>query len=469
MRGSLAIAALVAVAGVAAALTYGSYTTERQFVRLVAQGDAAADRGQRFEALEAYSGALALVPDAVVPYLKRGRLYHEEGEAEAALRDLRRAAELDPSATRPLEWMGDISLELGRADRAADYFERAFAIDDRRADLAYKVGLARYRAGRPDEATVALESALVLDEDLAEARFLLGLCQRDQEDWPAARATLELVVKSQPAATAPRDALIEVYRALGETNRMLDQLEAVTLLEPDRPERVVAAGLAYAEAGRDGQAVATLGRAAERFPDSPVALGALGRVWLEQAERRDDRVALAKALEALGAAATRGAVSGAVLADLGRAWLMAGDLAEAERTLRQAVARRPAEPSAFLDLASVAERQGRPQEARDALLQHLGLIGDGAPVGPLALRVAELSVRIGEPRRAIRWAERAIAEAGESGDALAVLAEAALNVGDRTRADAAVTEGLRRAPGHPRLLRLRRQLAVTTASRGDVR
>ena len=124
MRRTLVVLALVAAAGVAGALAYASYTTEQDFVRLVAEGDQAAAAGRTFEALEAYSGALALVPDAVVAYLKRGRVYQLQGEAEAALRDLRRAAELDPSATRPLEWLGDISLELNRVDRAAEYFQR---------------------------------------------------------------------------------------------------------------------------------------------------------------------------------------------------------------------------------------------------------------------------------------------------------------------------------------------------------
>jgi hypothetical protein len=74
MRRPLVALALVAAAGVVAALAYSSFTTEREFIRLVAEGDRAAEAGRPFEALEAYSGALALVPDAVVPYLKRGRV-----------------------------------------------------------------------------------------------------------------------------------------------------------------------------------------------------------------------------------------------------------------------------------------------------------------------------------------------------------------------------------------------------------
>lgn len=459
MRRTLLALALVAAAGVVGALAYSSFTTEREFVRLVAAGDEAAATGRPFEALEAYSGALALVPDAMVPYLKRGRVYQLRGEAEAALRDLHRAAELDPSATRPLEWLGDISLELGRHDRAADYFRRVIAIDDRSPRVLYKLAVAQYRAGWAREAAGALETAVSLDATLHDARFLLGLCQRDLGQLAAARATLEAVVKQAPAAPGPREALAEVYTALGERQRAIDQLEALTTLDPDRPERLVALGLAQAGAGRDNQAVLVLGRAVERFPEAPLAYEALGHVWLEMAERRADRVALMKALEALTHAATYSSSSSAALGDLGRAWILAGDLSAAERVLRQAVERLPVVPDAFRRLAQVSERQGRLLEARDALLRYVALVGDRGPLAAVATDIAALSARVGEPLTAVRWLERALAEDEPTPRRLALLAEAALAGGDLSRARAAVDDGLRIAPADRALLALRRRVA----------
>ena len=60
-------------------------------------------------------------------------------------------------------------------------------------------------------------------------------------------------------------------------------------------------------------------------------------------------------------------------AELGRAWMLAGDPRAAERALRQAVARLPVPPDAFLHLADVTERDGRIQDARDALLKYATL------------------------------------------------------------------------------------------------
>ena len=203
----------------------------------------------------------------------------------------------------------------------------------------------------------------------------------------------------------------------------------------------------------------SLRRAAERFPDAPQTHAALGHVWLSIAERRTDRVALMKAVESLSEAATHSTTSSAALSDLGRAWMLAGDLAAAERALRRAVTRLPVSPDAFLRLAMVTERQGRPLEARDALLQYAALVGDREPLATVATRIADLSVRIGEPLLAVRWYDRAIDEAGPSPSLLARLADAAWKGGDAARARTAVSDGLQLAPEDPELLAIRRRVA----------
>ena len=216
MRRTLVALALVAAAGVVGALAYASYSTEQEFVRLVASGDEAAEAGRVFESLEAYSGALALVPDAVVAYLKRGRVYQLQGESEAALRDLRRAAELDPSSTRPLEWLGDISLDLDRVDRAAEYFQRYVALDDRNARVLYKLALARYRAGAAADAMTALDAALGARSRRWATRDFCADSACATWDNYRRRGRRSKRRQASPGAPGPREALAEVYATLGE-------------------------------------------------------------------------------------------------------------------------------------------------------------------------------------------------------------------------------------------------------------
>jgi hypothetical protein len=73
---------VVAVAAVAlitaVVLVWVDARREREFRRLIAVGDAALASGQTFDAIEAFSGALALKPDSMLASLKRGDTYRRQ-------------------------------------------------------------------------------------------------------------------------------------------------------------------------------------------------------------------------------------------------------------------------------------------------------------------------------------------------------------------------------------------------------
>src|SRR5688572_33305808 len=97
----LAVAAVAIVA--AAVLVWVDARREREFRRLIAVGDAALATGQTFDAIEAFSGALALKPQSMLATLKRGDTYRRRADNAAALRALRQAAFLDPAGPRPID------------------------------------------------------------------------------------------------------------------------------------------------------------------------------------------------------------------------------------------------------------------------------------------------------------------------------------------------------------------------------
>jgi tetratricopeptide (TPR) repeat protein len=325
--------------------------------------------------------------------------------------------------------------------------------------VLYKLGLARYRAGRVKEAIAPIQQALAIDPALDDAYYVLGLAQRDLDQLAAARKSLEEAARRSPASqTSAREALADVYLLEGDFTKAINQLEALAALEPSKPDRVVAVGLVQARAGRADAAVTTLVRAVDRFPDVAQVYAALGHVWLTEAQRRGDRVALIKAVEALGQAARRSDATSETFAELGRAWILAGDRLEAERALRQAVAKLPVPPDAYLQLADVTARDGRIQDARDALLKYATLIGDEKPLANVATQIADYSVRLGEPALAVRWFDRAIDEAGPSSALQLKLAEAAWHAGDVARAHQVIDEGLASEPENRALQQLKRRI-----------
>ena len=450
---------IVALAGVAGALAFGALANEREFDRLIADGDAAVVAERPFEAIEAFSGAIALKADSMLAHYKRGAVYQSQNELEAALRDFRTAADLDASSLRAIESLGDVNVALGRHERAVERYEFFVSLDDRNARVYYKLGLSRYRAGRLKEAIAPLQQALQIEPGLGEAHYVLGLVQRDLDALPAARKSLEEAARRSPASqTAAREALADVYLLDGDYGRAINQLEALAALEPTRADRAIALGLAQARAGRDDAAVTTLGRAVERFPDAPQVYAALGHVWLVEAQRRGDRVALMKAVEALTTAAGRSDATSETFAELGRAKLLSGDRVAAERALRQAVDKLPVPPDAYLQLADVTARDGRILDARDALLKYATLIGDDKPLAAVATQIADYSVRLGEPAFAVRWFDRAIDEAGPNTGLQARLAEAAWRAGDAARAHKVIDEGLASEPDNRALQQLKRRI-----------
>jgi len=348
---------------------------QTEYRRLLAAGDEAVTRGQTLEAIEAFSGALTLKPDSMIARLMRGETYRQRGEFASAVRDLREAAALDPSAPRPLELLGDAHAAMSQHTAAANDYESSLHLDDRAPRVVYKLGLAHYRSGDIPKAIEALRRAVSLDERLPQAHYLLGLCLRDRRPRGQAERALLRAVELEPSLAAAREELVTLYTDSGRQRQAIEQLEALSALEPMRPERLVRVGLAYARLGRRDAAILTLGRAAERHPDSSIVYTALGRVWLETAESQPDRVALSKALQALGAVAVHPDASSETLTMYGRALILSGNTSAAERVLRRATERFPVEPLAFSFLSAAARRLGHVAAADEAKAKHEALVG----------------------------------------------------------------------------------------------
>jgi tetratricopeptide (TPR) repeat protein len=374
LRRTWVLVLLCSAALAGSVLAWHGVRQEREFRRLIALGDVSLSRDQTSLAIEAFSGAVALKPDSMVGYLKRGDTYRRRSDFAAALRDLRQAAAIDPMAPRPLELLGDVSAAMGQFERAAEEYRRFIGLDDRSPRVLYKLALAFYRNNQCAAAFEPLRQALAINERLAEAHYLVGLCLREQHRDHEAVAALRRAVGLNAGLAEARTELAEIYAATGRHHDAMEQLEAMAASDPSRPGRLADVALAYARLGRTETAVLTLGRAAERYPNDPAISAALGRIWLEAAAARNDRATLQKAFDVLQPAASRDSASGEALALYGRALFLSGDSAAAEQTLTKAGERLPVDPATFLYLAAAAERSGHADIARTAVARYAVLV-----------------------------------------------------------------------------------------------
>jgi len=479
------LAALVVIVASGALYGYTAARRERTFRTLIDRGDAALAKDDTFSAIESFSGAIALKSEAMLGYLKRGQAYrrrqlldlppHEsqlpakmDPAADAALRDLRRAAEIDPLAPRPLELLGDVNYSLLRYDRAAEEYQKYIDLDDRSPRLLYKLALSHYSARRPERAIVALQKAIAIDDRFAEAYYLLGLCYRDTQDRDAALRALNTSVGLSTAMVHAREELADLYGQMGNTDARIAQLEALRTLDPG-PRRQVALGLAYVRAGEFDRAITTLGQAAEQFPDHPYTYVALGRVWLEKAQPRADRVDLSKALGALQDAVGSDDSSEA-LALFGRALMLSGSVDLAETVLQEATEKRPVDPQAFYYLADAAERRGHIDVARQALIDYRALEGDERDARRRAafhIRLGDLSLRLKDSAQAVTWYQHAVEANGADVSLLVRIAQAHLQSGSTEAAFATIQKALEKDPSNSAALALLRRIRPVTVPFSD--
>jgi tetratricopeptide (TPR) repeat protein len=458
MRRAIVAGIVLAALGVAGALAYQAAARDREYRRLVIQGDRALAEGQTFVAIEAFSGAIVLRPDSMLAFLRRGEAYRRRGDFASALHDLRNASRLDPAAPRPLEQLGDVNAALRRYERAVESYEAYLRLDDRSPGVLYKLALASRSAGNHARAIAALSQAVKLNERFAEAHYLLGICLRERGQVDEAVGALNRAVGLSPALIPAREELADLHALRGRRRAEIEQLEALAALDPGRAERLIAVGLAYSRANSPELAIMALGRAAERFPEQPAVYAAIGRVWLRTAEERSDRAALRKALEALGPIASEPGASSEVLTLYGRALSLSGAIDKAERVLQHAASRLPVEVSAFPALAAVAQRAGHLAVARDALVRQDALSDDEGARQGRAVQIADLCMRLDEPAEAARWFQRASDLAEADPRLLGRLADAQHRAGQSDRARATLDLAIERAPEDPSLRILARRI-----------
>jgi tetratricopeptide (TPR) repeat protein len=453
------VLAALAAAGI---LAYAAVARDREYHRLIDEGDEAMSRGQTFVAIEAYSDAIILNKGSMLAYLKRGEAHQRRGDTpetlSAALRDLRAAAELQPGATRTLEELGDVNMQLRRFVNAAESYEAYLRLDDHAAPIFYKLALASRGDGRLMRAISALQQAVKLNPNFHEAHYVLGLCFKDREELAEARAAFERASAIAPAFIPAREELAELHRLQQQTRREVEQLNALYALDPNNPERLIGLGRAYLRAGNRDLAVMTLGRAAEDFKASPGVYAALGQVWLDAAEDGGDPSDLRKALEALEPVATQSTASSETLGMYGRALMLAGRYAEAEVIFREASQRFPTDPEVLPHFASVAQRLGHLDEARQALVRYSVLVDEDRDEAVRATRIADLSMQLNDAAAAVTWYQKS--DALRTGDAslLARMADAHSRAGQVGPALATIKRAIEKDPDHPLVRSVARRL-----------
>jgi len=256
----------------------------------------------------------------------------------------------------PLVWnmAGIIASEMGNAKRAVPHFEKAVALVPDAADFHNNLGEALRQGGRIEEAVPHFETALRLEPQHGSAHNNIG----------AALAALHRTEEAAPHFAAALD------------------------LRPENPETLTNLGITLMSERKPDKAVPCFERALKLMPDNSAILRYLG--WaLEYSDRYEEALDLFER-------ASESDTSTTLVVDQVNNLERQGNFDEAWRRFAPLLDSAPEDPAVVAELAVLAKRVDRLEEAKTkvaALLEKDGL--DTETRQTLYFRLGDLSDALG--------------------------------------------------------------------------
>jgi tetratricopeptide (TPR) repeat protein len=290
--------------------------------------------GDETASAQAVSRAAALMPGDAVSHFKHGEALAARGDEAGAIREWR-AAGAAPALVRRGQTLAGQGAAPGAREAAVREYRRAVAVDPELAEAHLRLGQALSRLGRKAEALKAFAAAAEADRGTSSRPYLLQAeIHVAREEWTAA-----LAAYGEAAALAVLDPEPHYRRGwvlsekLGDGGAARTAFERALAVDPAHEPSRRALGVLEAERGDCGAAAEVL----DPLLGSEEAGGLhlqLGRCLV--AAGRDG-----EALAHLERAATLDGDSVAVLLDLGRTYARVGRFEEAAEAYRQALALAP--------------------------------------------------------------------------------------------------------------------------------
>lgn len=268
-----------------------------------------------------------------------------------------------PSHNLAEEWtLTGMSLEKEEDfQAAAEAYDKALAADPVYVSAWEGIGRSRIKQGDLAGAEEALRKALQIDPQSQPARFYLGVALRQ-----AGRIDEAVRELRQSLALAPEDVptlhtLGEILLAGNDFAGAQELFQRIVAQNPDDAAAQLALARIAGAMNRPAEGIAAATRAAELKPDDPEAWLLLARLALGAR----DAAAAERALQRVDAliGGEKGRENPQVALTWALLYRLQGRFEEADRTLRNTVARYPGfQPAVALFLANAAE-QGRRAEA----------------------------------------------------------------------------------------------------------
>lgn len=198
-------------------------------------------KGERVQAIRAYTAAMQLDPKMSAVYLSRGWTLLKEDEHALAKADFENFVKLQPQS----------ALGLGG------------------------LALSQYLVGEIDQATLTAEKALKLDKDCADALYVRGMVKYDSQNFEDALPDFERAAKLEPGDAANHERLGWTYFELKMFENSLVEFDAALKIDPSFEHAYYGRGLYWMSVQKPLKAIDDFSKAYQidsTFPDYAVDL-----------------------------------------------------------------------------------------------------------------------------------------------------------------------------------------------------
>jgi tetratricopeptide (TPR) repeat protein len=312
----------------------------------VEAGLKAKNAGDLDTAIREFQRVAEMAPQMAAAHVNLGAVYLAKKDYSRAIPPLRRALELNPDLPGAHGMLGTALLALGYASESISHLEKGGADD--------LLGVALLETGRVREAVDKLEAALAKRPDDPDLLYYLA-----QAHGRLSKQVFDRLVASSPDSARTRQLLGEAHAAAGNRDAAEKDFRAALEMRPDLRGVHFALGELCLGSGDYEGAEREFREEVRLAPGSAAAASRLGVVLLNRG-RVPEALAELKRANALEPGMPE------TLLELGKASVAAGDLASAEKLLRQVIEQEQASnlaESAHYQLAQIYRTWKRPADA----------------------------------------------------------------------------------------------------------
>ncbi|HEY9151053.1 MAG TPA: XrtA/PEP-CTERM system TPR-repeat protein PrsT [Gammaproteobacteria bacterium] len=327
-------------------------------------------QGRPDAARAALEALLQQHPRHVEAMVEMARLAEGLEDLEGALRWLRKAHDLEPDSAYVGAYLSDLLLRSDRAEDALKVAHRVLRDDPDNQRMLERQGLAELGLAQTLAARVSFKKLSQLAGFDAPRLLRVARLQVDAEDLDGAAWSLQKAVNVAPDSLRARVMMAEIELARGKLKQAEDLALAIQEQWPDAGEGYYLLGMRHVREGEPDKAAEQFRRALARAPSMEIAL------QLASTYRQSGRVQ--EAIDYLSRWERDYPGQVPVRLALAEAHLQKGDLAAAAAGYEDLLASQGEDPRVLNNLAYIALRQDRFEEAL-ALARRAHALDPGNP------------------------------------------------------------------------------------------